>query len=439
MHNPIDMSIDLMRTSFTADCQILQDLKRLRQRLDQNDPSLTVFEPWKESSLLFSMEEPQFKRALHECLEASGRASCIKRVILRNLAEPELAYALKCLSKNPYISQVYINDDTKSHSIQSTAVVEFLNERQRLQGTGKGLQKLHISTRIVVSGDCHVRLLAQSLMLRSLQSVTLHILPRCPIRAPSISINPIAKAMARLPKLKCLQLVLGYQHNPYGTPMMSVSACHSLLQKNLLKFRLTNCGLTPAHVKPLPGILSDPECRLGSLQIDLHPTLQDDVSFLREVLSVVGSRNTSLHRFAWDTPLWPAQALDLLKQIQMWCRYNRLGRKKLRQTSGSTDFLPLLINTLSKGSEKDESLDLAYTIIRSHPAICKSQPARRKQMEAKRITRRKQAGTVSAWTHYGWEEPTHSLRRLLSSSHRDDRVISSRDFLRSAPQRLATF
>ena len=226
----------------------VNDLDTLRERLERHDPSLAVFEPWRDSSLLFSMEEPQLRNSLYSCLAAGGRARSIRRVVLRNLPEPELAYALKCLAKNPHITQLHVTDDTKSHSIQASSVVDFLTRRRDLHGSGKGLQKLHISTKIEISSECHVQDLARTLALRSLQSVTLHILPRCPIRNPTICVDPIAKTLALLPKLKCLQLVLGYQYNPYGSPMMSVSSCNALLAKDFLKLRLTNCGLKPLYI-----------------------------------------------------------------------------------------------------------------------------------------------------------------------------------------------
>jgi hypothetical protein len=259
--------------------ELIARFDRLREQLLANDPSLTRLEPWQGMEAVpFSfhyLEDYDVQRALVDCFAACLGNHTVTSVVLQALPEPELCQALLHISSLVNLRELRIVNNTKSQSLNLTVLTNFLQahhstltqfKRKRSnKATGRsfGLQRIYLTTRLQMTSQAHIAKFAMCLGTQSncstLQSLSLKLIPRCSIQEPNLTLDPMLHACAALPVLQTVRLSAGYDHNPYGRPLVSPAALRALLwtRSNLQRLCLENFGLQSLHVETVACQLKD--------------------------------------------------------------------------------------------------------------------------------------------------------------------------------------
>jgi hypothetical protein len=230
--------------------------------------------------------------------------SNIKKVTLRALPEPDLRLALDAVSSLCNLQDLQIINSPQSQclSIQTLTRVLVSLHRSKHRGhggelpcnatpslqrttrklpnrenginTNGGLRRLNITTRIQAKTQVQLEELALGLRLHSstLEYINLHILPRCSsIESPNMNLNSVLKALSSSPggrsnMLGTCRIVLGYDHNPFGKPLIKPSTLHQVLTSctRLRRLQLDNFGLTDDHIRVVTNIILSSQIRAST-------------------------------------------------------------------------------------------------------------------------------------------------------------------------------
>jgi len=252
------------------DENLIHRLEDLRDRLLRNDPYLTCLEPWQGmESVPFAchyLESQDVQVALRDCLAACQGNTACRKVHLQALPEPELCQALQLTSALLNLQDFTVRHHSVSQSLPCQVLTAFIESQRplakkyNLEQRRTGLMRLSCQTRLQIQQQQQIQDLATAIgFQRHMQHLTLHLLPRCSIQQPDLSFNCLLEHCAALPQLQTLKLVAGYEHNPYGRPLVSVSVLETLLRSNQTALRhveLDNFGLTDAHVHAVAASLA---------------------------------------------------------------------------------------------------------------------------------------------------------------------------------------
>lgn len=275
--------------------KLIDRFHRLRDLLLANDPSLTRLEPWQGMEAVpFSahyLEDCDVQQALVDCFAACLGNDTVTSVVLQALPEPELCQALLHISSLVNLQELRIVNNTKSQSLHLTVLTTFLRAHHitliahRAKALKKkntrstkvanegtfGLQLIYLTTRLQINTQAQIAYFAMCLATQpncsTLQSLSFNLIPRCSIQEPNLTLDPMLQACAVLPALQTLRLSAGYDHNPYGQPLVSAAALRALLRQSnlqqhpsgnsLQRLCLKNFGLQSRHVETVASQLKD--------------------------------------------------------------------------------------------------------------------------------------------------------------------------------------
>jgi hypothetical protein len=137
--------------------------------------------------------------------------------------------------------------------------------------------------------------------MKSLRYISLHFLPRCSIATPTIDFNALIKVLASESvdkrKLTYIEIKLGYNHNPYGRSMVSISSLSQLLlstssyNSNLQSIILHNVGISSGHIHMIAELL-----QLRKPKLLTHYIKEEPISMVAgcNYLKMFNSNNTSI-------------------------------------------------------------------------------------------------------------------------------------------------
>jgi hypothetical protein len=348
--------------------QLIERFHKLRDSLRANDPSLIRFDLWQGMEAVAIpyafqfLEDDRVQQALTDCLTACQGNTTVQSVVLQALPEPELCQALSHVSGLVNLRELRIVHNHKSQSLPVTVLTQFLigqdqrkHQGKHLQVNKKGLLRIYLTTRLQITSQAQIDQLSASLAQHcpTLASLSLKLIPRCSIQEPDLSLDPILQACAALPHLQTVRLSAGYDHNPYGRPLVSAGALESLLQQtstklqccSLQRLALENFGLQSRHVETVAKVLIT---NTVLTRIDLPRNPHVGVSAWQAVARVLhGQTNSNCtlhtclfdhqqqhHHHANDSQQQQQQSYPLEKvhqEIQLATFLNRLGSQQLLQ------------------------------------------------------------------------------------------------------------
>jgi hypothetical protein len=349
--------------------EILQHLNALRQRLGEQDPTLTAVCLWpanlhmSQSYVSMCLEETPVQEALRDCLCACAKNPLIESIRLGDLPEPDLEGALLTLARiwhgrPPLRLRTFtLGPVHASSSLAGPAVTKLC---QALRQAPR-LEVLDFPCRIRLANQTALQALATSLApLRSLRRLRLHVIPRTSIEQPRMTLNPLLEVLAGL---EHLEITAGFpQHNPYQQPLVSPSRLASLLAHNpTLRFlRLENVGLRGSHIDLMVQALPLP---LEDLLLPHNPRLRTE-SDLASLTRHLALGNTRLARVE------PRGILG----VELWTTLNRLDRARLvRAVDGSAAHVrawrDVMLQVAALPAADCLALNLVYTLIQKSPTV----------------------------------------------------------------------
>ena len=216
----------------SMEAELIEHLNEISSRMRRNDPEFRHLEPI--SSLLSTstntallLEHTGVNTALTECWQACMGNRHVHTVTLTALPESELRRALRFAQSLQNLKHCSTHQTPRSQSLTVDTVRDFAMAHMPIPSLQRaGLVSLKLDVRIAVHTQAQLDALADSLrLLVHLEHLQLHLLPRCSIQEPTISMHPLLQALADLAtsnsrKLRSVQLSLGYEHNPYTKPMI---------------------------------------------------------------------------------------------------------------------------------------------------------------------------------------------------------------------------
>jgi hypothetical protein len=332
------------------------------------------------------LEEEVNQDALDDCLrelkDVAAENQHIETVTLVGLPEPDLQNAFKAIRCLPDLKSLQVLHIPRGQCPRVQTVTAML------QKLGGGLQHLHIETAIQVPSQAAADLLAAALKLHSatLRHVHLHLVPRCRnIQRPNIHMDVLLQALA-CEKLQTCELVLGYENNPYGQPMVSTSVLNQFLTSStaLERLQLDNFGLNNDNLSTLAQHVK----RCSSLRhLLLRKNPNVTAACMEQLCQAIEENNFSLQTCQlWSNPgkhvveaslynkrLSPRAAAIVRqqKQLDCLCTLNKLGRGELLKDASNNEAWVEAIATAEQVNA-DTSLDAVYTLLRSNPTLVKS-------------------------------------------------------------------
>jgi hypothetical protein len=369
--------------------KLIDRFHRLRDSLLVDDPSLTRLEPWQGMEAIpFSchyLEDKDVHQALVDCFTACQGNTTVQSVVLQALPEPELCLALQYISGLMNLRELRIVNNTKSQSLNLTVLTTCLqahqatlmkfkkkNKTKTKTNRGFGLQRIYLTTRLQITSQTQITAFATCLGTQSncssLQSLSLKLIPRCSIQEPDLTLDSMFHACAALPVLQTVRLAAGYDHNPYGQPLVSPAALRALLwqsqqhsgcsshsngNSSLQRICLENFGLQSRHVETIACQLKD-NTVLTRLDLPTNPHV--GVTAWQAVAKVLQGPNSNctLQTCLFDTGRQPTSQNPLLEtvyqEIQLATFLNRLGIHELLQKSCHQTW----INRLTQANHQNE-------------------------------------------------------------------------------------
>jgi len=392
--------------------QVLDDLNATTLRLQSNDPSLIDFSPWKRASHIpFSfhlLELDCIQVALRNALLACHNSGHVRSVTLHGLPDPDLSAALYQLSRSNHrvpLEQFVVHELSPSQSISLSSLLKLLPVL-----SPHTLKCLRVDTRMRVSSQQELDDLAHELQkLETLEELSLKLMLRCDsLEYPALYMDSVLYACAGVrkgrrirrkhkkqghqyhcsqvvtPSLTKLSLSLGYDHNPFGKPLLkSVDPLVELLTvrnrdtiKNGLSSRLQhltlrNFGFGDEHIFAISTCLRQNGCPLQSLILGSHSRVTQDG--LHALINVLKHHNYTINNI--QVSVAPNDSLDgdgddIQRELKLYGCLNSLGRREWMETVQKHERPPPdeWIAKLQEASE-EESLDVTYWMVRSYPFL----------------------------------------------------------------------
>lgn len=392
--------------------QVLDDLKTTTLRLQSNDPSLIDFSPWKRASQIpFSfhlLELDCIQVALRNALLACHNSDHVRSVTLHGLPEPDLSAALYQLSRSNHrvpLEQFVVHELSPSQSISLSSLLKLLPTL-----SPHTLKCLHVDTRMRVSSQQELDDLAHELQkLEKLEELSLKLMLKCvSLESPSLYMDSVLYACAGMrrgrrirrkykkqghryhcsqvvmPSLKELSLSLGYDHNPFGKPLLkSVDPLVQLLavrnnntitnglSSRLQHLTLRNFGFGDEHIFAISNCLRQNGCSLQSLILGSHARVtQDGLHALIDALKHDNYTITNIQVSVATNDSIDGDGVDIQRELKLYGCLNSLGRREWMETVQKHE-CPSLEEWITKLQEaaEEESLDVTYWMVRTYPFL----------------------------------------------------------------------
>lgn len=400
------------------DTQLLVDLQSTAVRLRRNDPTLRRWSPLPSTLSSTLLEESDVAEAWSDCLEALAENEHLKQVHLAALPEPELLSALQKMTALSGLECLTLTGPA-SIALPIAPLTALLSSQPRLRSV-----QCHV--RLVVKTVDQVQELASALCgLSRLRSLTLNVLPRCSIAAPTIDVTPVVEACASL-SLSSLSLSLGYAHNPYRQPMVNAAAIGCLLQQPQLEHLvLDNFGLVNAHMFAIAtGLIAS--TKLRSLKLYRHFSV--GVQGMQALLDAVPQSSLTSLEFVPPNAIMsasiyapPTEASTIVGMLQRQAE-RLVGRKVSRQQSMSGRvWLDSLLSSR-------DSLDSIYWLVRTQPAMLQAVPRRPGGDESLTSSRSSSRASSPVWSDDWLDDEDYFSEDSLSCTKRRLRAPPRRDW-----------
>lgn len=361
-HTPHESSLDVVspqslssRTvaspSTMCKAQLLRELRSLNRRLLEDDPSLSSIAPWESASthpsnlswLEFSDCQEALKAVWTACLSSRHLSS----VTLHALPEPDLRVALEILRRTAALRFLHIHP-SPSQSLPLSVLSKFLQSQH-------SLLVLKVQVTLTIKTQQELTNFSSALsQVRSLQRLTLTLLPRRRLDDPLLALDELVLTCSRLSQLKSFRVSCGYEHNPYRTSLLQDSTCLQQLMAlpSLKHVCLDNWGLHTVK-----------DVAINNLQsLKLYRMPIQDWNLMKQAVET----NMSLRKIRLSPNTISALKSPSLRQtereLQLIVKLNALGRPQLLQA----DPLPTE-QFLATLTQAHECLDSIYWLIRTYP------------------------------------------------------------------------
>jgi len=405
--------------------RLVDDLTSLASRL--RDGAAASFEPFAAATASsssnigggpaarFLLDDRAVQDAFRECLEACRDNASVRSCTLNDcLPEPELELALDKIAGLRRLRRLVVHRNKGVSGLALSKVTSLLRKSRH------GLKQLKIGVRLAVREQRHVDEFAAALLQNHASTLThlsLLILPRSPVDAPTLRMDPVLEACSptNAPHLKRLRFSFGYAHNPVRQPLLlDPQLLKQLLRRNdeLSSLKLENFGLRDCHFVAIAhGLVRN--AKLRSLKLYRHPRVtavglralrdvlrdhtdadhDDDNNrnnkpkFGNDTLMHVGITLTDLPFSEWmrtatlssnntnnnnslDTTMHgnndsnsksSNDIRDAQKEIQFYALLNRLGRRRILKSTGRlrleewTGTVLEAISSAAAGEEEEET------------------------------------------------------------------------------------